>query len=66
VVYKGFEAAVAAGFDAETAVERELVLRLASPDGTMILYNQIKRNLEHVCDFFQSCGCSLSPSAFQV
>jgi hypothetical protein len=30
VVYKGFEAAVAAGFDAETAVERELVLRLAS------------------------------------
>ena len=28
--YRGFEAAVAAGFDAETAVERELVLRLAS------------------------------------
>jgi hypothetical protein len=28
--YKAFEAAVAAGFDAETAVERELVLRLAS------------------------------------
>jgi hypothetical protein len=28
--HKTFEAAVAAGFDAETAVERELVLRLAS------------------------------------
>ena len=28
--YKAFEAAVAACFDAETAVERELVLRLAS------------------------------------
>jgi hypothetical protein len=28
--YQAFEAAVAAGFDAETAVERELVLRLAS------------------------------------
>jgi hypothetical protein len=28
--YKAFEAAVAAGFDAETAVECELVLRLAS------------------------------------
>jgi hypothetical protein len=28
--YKEFEAAVTAGFDAETAVERELVLRLAS------------------------------------
>ena len=28
--YKAFEAAVTAGFDAETAVERELVLRLAS------------------------------------
>jgi hypothetical protein len=28
--YKAFEAAVAASFDAETAVERELVLRLAS------------------------------------
>src|SRR5215467_4395821 len=28
--YGAFEAAVAAGFDAETAVERELVLRLAS------------------------------------
>jgi hypothetical protein len=28
--YKAFEAAVAAGFDAESAVERELVLRLAS------------------------------------
>ena len=28
--YKAFEAAVAAGFDAETAVERELVMRLAS------------------------------------
>jgi hypothetical protein len=28
--YKAFESAVAAGFDAETAVERELVLRLAS------------------------------------
>jgi hypothetical protein len=28
--YKAFEAAVTAGFDAETAVERDLVLRLAS------------------------------------
>jgi hypothetical protein len=28
--YRAFEAAVTAGFDAETAVERELVLRLAS------------------------------------
>jgi len=28
--YKAFETAVAAGFDPETAVERELVLRLAS------------------------------------
>jgi hypothetical protein len=28
--YKEFESAVTAGFDAETAVERELVLRLAS------------------------------------
>jgi hypothetical protein len=28
--YKSFQTAVAAGFDAETAVERELVLRLAS------------------------------------
>ena len=28
--YKAFESAVAAGFDADTAVERELVLRLAS------------------------------------
>jgi hypothetical protein len=28
--YKAFEAGVAAGFDAETAVERELVLRLAT------------------------------------
>ena len=28
--YNAFQAAVAASFDAETAVERELVLRLAS------------------------------------
>ena len=28
--YKGFEAAITADFDAESAVERELVLRLAS------------------------------------
>jgi hypothetical protein len=28
--YRGFEAAVIADYDAETAVERELVLRLAS------------------------------------
>jgi hypothetical protein len=28
--YKAFEAAIAADFDAETAVQRELVLRLAS------------------------------------
>jgi hypothetical protein len=28
--YKGFEAAISADYDAETAVERELVLRLAS------------------------------------
>jgi hypothetical protein len=28
--YKGFEAAIIADYDAETAVERELVLRLAS------------------------------------
>ena len=28
--YKAFEAAVAAGFDAEIALERELMLRLAS------------------------------------
>ena len=28
--YKAFEIAVASGFDAQTAVERELVLRLAS------------------------------------
>jgi len=28
--YKGFEAAIIAGYDAQTAVERELVLRLAS------------------------------------
>jgi hypothetical protein len=32
----------------------------------MMLYNQIKRNLEHVGDFFQSCDCSFSPSSFQV
>jgi hypothetical protein len=29
--YEGFEAAIIADYDAETAVERELVLRLASP-----------------------------------
>ncbi len=28
--YRGFEAAIIAGYDAETAVERELVLHLAS------------------------------------
>jgi hypothetical protein len=28
--YKAFEAAIAAGYDAQSAVERELVLRLAS------------------------------------
>jgi len=30
------------------------------------LCDEIKRNLEHVRDFLQSCGCSPSPSAFQV
>jgi hypothetical protein len=34
--------------------------------GYSVLYDQIKRNLEHVCDFFQSSGCSFSPSAFQI
>jgi hypothetical protein len=29
--YRGFEAAIIADYDAETAVERELVLRLACP-----------------------------------
>ena len=32
--YNAFQAAVAASFDAETAVERELVLRLASLSAT--------------------------------
>jgi FAD binding domain len=32
----------------------------------MILYDQIKRNLQHIRNFSQSCGRSLSPSAFQV
>ena len=30
------------------------------------LDDKVKRNLEHVRNFFQRCGCSLSPSAFQV
>jgi hypothetical protein len=34
--------------------------------GYSALYDQIKRSLEHVCDFSQSSGCSLSSSAFQV
>jgi hypothetical protein len=35
--YKGFEAAVIADYDARTAVERELVLRLASLFGCVAL-----------------------------
>src|SRR5215472_3495557 len=31
-----------------------------------VLCDHIKRNLEHIRDFLQSCSCSLSPSAFQV
>jgi hypothetical protein len=34
--------------------------------GCSFLYDQIKRNLERIRDLFQSCGCSFSPSAFQV
>jgi hypothetical protein len=32
----------------------------------VVLYDQIKRQLENIRDFFQSCGCSLSPTTFQV
>jgi hypothetical protein len=32
----------------------------------VILCDQIKRQLEDIRDFFQSCGCSLSPTTFQV
>ena len=28
------------------------------------LYDEIERDFEHICDFFQSCACSLSPSFF--
>jgi hypothetical protein len=34
--------------------------------GCSVLNDQIKRNFEHVGDFFQSCGCPFSPSVFQI
>ena len=30
------------------------------------LCNEIKWNLEYIRNFFQNCGCTLSPSAFQI
>ena len=32
----------------------------------LALCDQIKRQLEDIRDFFQSCGCSFSPTTFQV
>jgi hypothetical protein len=32
----------------------------------VILCDQIKRQLEDIRDFFQSCGCSLSPDCTQA
>jgi hypothetical protein len=45
--YRGFEAAIIAGYDAETAVERELVLRLAS------LLWRLRRIIAIETDLFQ-------------
>ena len=33
---------------------------------SLVLCDQIKWQLEDVRDFFQSCGCSFSPTTFQV
>ena len=30
------------------------------------LCDEIKWNLEYIRNFFQNCGCTLSPSAFQI
>ena len=32
----------------------------------VVLCDQIKRQLEDIRDFFQNCGCSLSPTTFQI
>jgi hypothetical protein len=45
--YRGFEAAIVADYDAETAVERELVLRLAS------LLWRLRRIIAIETDLFQ-------------
>jgi hypothetical protein len=45
--YRGFEAAIIADFDAETAVERELVLRLASLLWRIRRATSIETNLLH-------------------
>jgi hypothetical protein len=55
--YRGFEAAIIADYDAETAVERELVLRLAS------LVWQLRRIIAIETDLFATKG---SPSAINT
>jgi hypothetical protein len=45
--YRGFEAAIIADYDAETAIERELVLRLAS------LLWRLRRIIAIETDLFQ-------------
>jgi hypothetical protein len=51
--YRDFAAAVIADYDAQSAVERTLC-------------DQIQQQLEDIRDFFQSGGCSLAPTTFQV
>jgi hypothetical protein len=44
----------------------DIGVRLGTPRAAerSYLYDEIERNLEHVRDFFQCCGCSLSPPFF--
>src|SRR5215216_4309637 len=57
--YKGFEAAIIADYDARSAVERELILRLASVLWRLRRASSIETGLfeiqaQHLCKFRQS------------
>ena len=40
--------------------------RIIRRNSLVVLCDQIERQLEDIRDFFQSCGCSLSPTTFQI
>ena len=58
--YKAFEAAIIADYDAQSAVERELVLRLASilwrlRRATTMETGLFEIQAQHLCDYRQNC-----------